>query len=75
MARHQSFGFEFKRQVALDFLERRAELRGLTRDFNLPWRFIRLPIQKYKVGQFDEEAEDAVCNGQETLIFPNLLEA
>jgi hypothetical protein len=29
MARHRSFSFEFKRQVVLDFLEGRAELRGL----------------------------------------------
>jgi transposase-like protein len=31
MARHRRFSFEFKRQVALDFLEQRMGLRELAR--------------------------------------------
>jgi transposase-like protein len=40
MARHRSFRFEFKRQVVLDFLEGRAELRGLVREHNLSQHLI-----------------------------------
>jgi transposase-like protein len=46
MARLRSFSFEFKRQVVLDFLEGRAELRGLARQHNLSRHVIRLWIQK-----------------------------
>jgi transposase-like protein len=54
MARHRSFSFEFKRQVVLDFLEGRAELRGLARQHNLSRHLIRLWIQKYEAGQLND---------------------
>jgi transposase len=60
MARHRSFSFEFKRQVVLDFLEGRVELRGLARQHNLSRHLIRLWIQKYEAGQLNDEVADAV---------------
>src|SRR5579862_6226183 len=59
MARHRSFSFEFKRQVVLDFLEGRAELRGLARQHSLSRHLIRLWIQKYEAGQLNDEVADA----------------
>lgn len=59
MARHRSFSFEFKRQVVLDFLEGRGELRGLAREHNLSRHLIRLWIQKYEAGQLNDEVADA----------------
>jgi transposase-like protein len=59
MARHRSFSFEFKRQVVLDFLEGRAELRGLAREHNLSRHLIRLWIEKYAAGQLNDEVGDA----------------
>ena len=60
MARHRSFSFEFKRQVVLDFMEGRAELRGLARQHSLARHLIRLWIQKYEAGQLNDEVVDAV---------------
>ncbi len=59
MARHRSFSFEFKRQVVLDFLEGRAELRGLARQHNRSRHLLRLWIQKYEAGQLNDEVADA----------------
>jgi transposase-like protein len=50
MARHQSFSFEFKRQLVLDLLEGRAELRGLARSYNLSRHLIRLWIPEIRGG-------------------------
>jgi transposase len=60
MARYRRFSFEFKRQVVLDFLEGRAELRGLARQHSLSRHLIRLWIQKYEAGQLNDEVVDAV---------------
>ena len=59
MARHRSFSVEFKRQVVLDFMEGRAELRGLARQHSLSRHLIRLWIQKYEAGQLNDEVADA----------------
>jgi transposase len=59
MARHRSFSFEFKRQVVLDFLEGRAEMRGLARQHSLSRNLIRLRIQKYEAGQLNDEVAEA----------------
>ena len=59
MARHRSFSFEFKRQVVLDFLKGRAELRGLARQHSLSRHLIRVWIQKYEAGQLNDELVDA----------------
>jgi transposase len=59
MAKYRSFSFEFKRQVVLDFLEGRVELRGLARQHNLSRHLIRMWIQKYEAGQLNDEVADA----------------
>ncbi|GEM_PF-5594945 len=45
--------------MVLDFLEGRAELRGLAREHNLSRHLIRLWIQKYEAGQRNDEVADA----------------
>ena len=60
MARHRSFSFEFKRQVAQDFLEGRAGMHELARRHNLSRNLIRLWIQKYEAGELTDEVVDAV---------------
>jgi transposase-like protein len=60
MARHRSFSFEFKRQVAQDFLEGRAGIHELARRYNLSRNLIRLWIQKYEAGELTDEVVDAV---------------
>jgi len=60
MARHRSFSFEFKRQVAQDFLEGRAAIHELARRYNLSRNLIRLWIQKYEAGELTDEVVDAV---------------
>jgi len=59
MAMRRSFSFEFERQVALDFLDGRVELRGLARQHSLSRHLIRLRIQKYEAGQLNDEVADA----------------
>ena len=44
----------------MDFLEGRAELRGLARQHSLSRHLIRLWIQKYEAGQLNDEVVDAV---------------
>ena len=67
MARHRSFSFEFKRQVVLDFLEGRTELRGLARQHSLSRHLLRLWIQKYEAGQLNDEVADAcACENPES---------
>ncbi len=60
MARHRSFSFEFKRQVAEDFLEGRAGMHELGRRYSLSRNLIRLWIQKYEAGELTDEVVDAV---------------
>lgn len=59
MARRRRFSFEFKRQVVLDFLEGRAELRGLARQRRLSRHLLRQWIEKYEAGQLNDEVVDA----------------
>ena len=60
MARHRSFSFEFKRQVAEDFLEGRAGMHELARRYSLSRNLIRLWIQKYEAGELTDEVVGAV---------------
>ena len=46
--------------MVLDFLEGRAELRGLAREHSLSRNLIRLWIQKYEAGQLNDEVADAI---------------
>lgn len=55
MARHRSFGSEFKRQLAKEFLDGRAGLHELARRHSLSRNLIRLWIRKYEAGEFTDE--------------------
>ena len=58
MARHRTFSIEFKRQVALEFLGGEA-LRRLSKCHDISRNLIRIWVEKYEAGEFDEEAEAA----------------
>ena len=60
MARHRSFGSEFKRQLSREFLEWRAGLHELARRHSLSHNLIRLWIRKYEAGEFADEVAEAV---------------
>ena len=58
MARHRSFGSEFKCQIA--DLDGRAGLHELARRHSLSRNLIRLWIRKYEAGEFTDELAEAV---------------
>ena len=60
MARHRSFGSEFKRQLAKEFLDGLAGLHELARRHSLSRNLIRLWIRKYEAGEFTDELAEAV---------------
>jgi transposase-like protein len=47
MARHRRFSLEFKRQVALDFLEKRMGVRELARKHSLSRNLLNQWVRKY----------------------------
>ena len=55
MARHRSHSTDFKRQVAQDYLAGET-LHGLARRHDLSRNLIRIWVQKYEAGAFDDEA-------------------
>ena len=55
MARHRTHSIEFKRQVAQDYLAGET-LHGLARRHDLSRNLIRIWIQKFEAGAFDDEA-------------------
>jgi transposase-like protein len=55
MARHRSFGSEFKRQLAKEFLDGRPGLHELARRHSHSRNLIRLWIRKYETGEFSDE--------------------
>src|ERR1700691_6014199 len=59
MARHRRFNLEFKRQVVLDFLEKRVGLRELSRKHNLSRNLLSQWVRKYETGQLTDEIADA----------------
>ena len=59
MARHRRFSLEFKRQVVLDFLEKRLGLRELSRKHNLSRNLLSQWVRKYETGQLTDEIADA----------------
>lgn len=55
MTRHRSHSIEFKRQVVQEFLAGQP-LQGLAVRYDLSRNLIRLWIEKYEAGAFDEQA-------------------
>ena len=58
MARHRTHSIEFKRQVAQDYLAGET-LHSLARRHDLSRNLIRIWIQKFEAGAFDDEAAAA----------------
>lgn len=58
MVRHRSHNIEFKRQVAQDYLAGET-LHSLARRHDLLRNLIRIWIQKFEAGAFDDEAAAA----------------
>jgi transposase len=58
MVRHRSHSIEFKRQVAQDYLAGET-LHSLARRHDLSRNLIRIWIQKFEAGAFDDEAAAA----------------
>ncbi|MBX9912072.1 MAG: transposase [Beijerinckiaceae bacterium] len=58
MARHRTHSIEFKRQVAQDYLAGET-LHSLARRHDLSRNLIRIWIQKFEGGAFDDEAAAA----------------
>ena len=58
MPRHRSHSVEFKRQVAQEFLSGET-LHGLAKRHDLSRNLIRIWVQKYEAGAFDEDVAAA----------------
>lgn len=58
MARHRSHSVEFKRQVALEFLAGET-LHGLAKRHDISRNLIRIWVEKYEAGAFDDDARAA----------------
>ncbi len=58
MARHRSHSVAFKRQVAQEFLAGET-MHGLAKRHGISRNLIRIWVEKYEVGAFDEDAQAA----------------
>jgi len=58
MAKHRTYGIEFKRQVVQEFLAGET-LHGLAKRHDVCRNLIRIWVQKYDAGDFDEDAAAA----------------
>ncbi len=58
MARHRSHSLEFKRQVAQVYLGGET-LHGLAKRHDISRNLIRVWVEKYEAGAFDEDARAA----------------
>lgn len=58
MTRHRSHSIAFKRQVAQEFISGET-LHGLAKRHDLSCNLIRIWVQKFEAGAFDEDAEAA----------------
>ena len=68
MARHRTHATDFKRQVAQEYLSGET-LHGLAKRHDLARNLIRLWVEKYEAGTFDDDAAAAdLLNGYEARI-------
>jgi len=58
MARHRTHSIEFKRQVAQEFLAGET-LHGLAKRHDLSRNLIRVWVERYEAGAFDDDAQAA----------------
>jgi transposase-like protein len=61
MARHRRFSLEFKRQVVLDFLEKRLGLRELSRKHKLSRNLLSQWVRKYETGLIFSDKISPIC--------------
>jgi transposase-like protein len=59
MAQHRSYPIAFKRQIAQDFLSGKVSLHGLAKRNDICRNLIRVWVEKYERGEFDDDAEAA----------------
>jgi transposase len=59
MARHRTYPIAFKRQLAQEFLAGGTSLHGLARRHDVCRNLIRVWVEKYERGEFNDEAEAA----------------
>ena len=59
MARHRTYPIAFKRQVAQEFLSGEVSLYGLAKRHDICRNRIRIWVEKYERGEFDDEIEAA----------------
>lgn len=55
MAKHRTHSIEFKRQVVQEYLGGET-LHGLSKRYDISRNLIRVWIQKYEAGEYDEDA-------------------
>jgi transposase-like protein len=58
MTRHRTHSIAFKRQIAQEFISGET-LHGLAKRHDLSRNLVRLWVQKFETGAFDEDAEAA----------------
>jgi transposase len=59
MARHRTYPIAFKRQIAQEFLSGEVSLHGLAKRHDICRNLIRIWVEKYERGEFDNEIEAA----------------
>ncbi len=59
MARHRTHPIAFKRQIAQEFLSGEVSLQGLAKRNDICRNLIRVWVEKYERGEFDDEVEAA----------------
>jgi transposase len=59
MARHRTHPIAFKRQIVQEFLAGEVSLQGLAKRNDICRNLIRVWVEKYERGEFDDEVEAA----------------
>jgi transposase-like protein len=59
MARHRTYPVAFKRQLAQEYLSGQETLHGLARRHDISRNLIRIWVERYQQGRFDDEVEAA----------------
>ena len=59
MARHRTYPIAFKRQVAQEFVSGEVSLHSLPKRHDVCRNLIRVWVEKYERGEFDDEVEAA----------------
>ena len=67
MARHRSHSVAFKRQVAQEYLSGET-LHGLAKRHDLSRNLVRVWVQKYETGAFDDDAAAGTIQAYEARI-------